>query len=246
MDTAEKTSQPANLTPIFIFLLIVAAFAVGSLWTKVQYLEGGKGAKTLGETTTGTTAPTTLPVGNIKAVSDSDHIRGNKNAQITLIEYSDLECPYCKSFHPTMQKILQEYDGKVRWIYRHFPLSFHVNAQKEAEASECVAELGGNDKFWEFIDKIFDRTTSNGTGFAIDKLGPLAAEIGVNQTKFQNCLDSGKYQQTVKDQMSDGSTGGITGTPGTIVIDGKGGKQLIPGALPYEQVKQIVEEALKS
>lgn len=87
-----------------------------------------------------------------RAVSDEDHILGAKNATITIVEYSDLECPFCRRFHPTMQQVLKEYDGKVRWVYRHFPLTqIHPSAQAMALASECAAEQG---KFWEMIDEI--------------------------------------------------------------------------------------------
>ena len=144
-----------------------------------------------------------------------------------------------------MQDLMKTYGDKIRWVYRHFPLSFHANAQKEDEAIECVAELGGNDKFWEYVDKIFERTTSNGTGFALDQLGPLAAEIGVDKTQFQSCLDSGKYTQHVKDDIADGTTGGVSGTPSTFLIDGSGKSQLIVGAQPIESFKTAIDSALK-
>lgn len=190
-----------------------------------------------------TTAPQTF--NDVKKVSDSDLIRGDKNAKLTLIEYSDLECPFCKTFHPTMKKLLADYDGKIRWVYRNFPLSFHANAQKEGEAALCVGKLGGDTKHWDFIDKIYDRTTSNGTGFALTDLGPLAKEVGVDQTKFQTCLDSGEMAQAVKDQETDGGTGGVTGTPTTLLVD-ENGKTLdgIPGAYPYDQAKAYVDKAL--
>lgn len=112
-------------------------------------------------------------------LKDSDYIRGDKNAPVTMIEYSDLECPFCKSIHPSLVRIMNEYPGKVKWVYRHFPLSFHANAQKEAEAAECIGKLAGADKYWEFIDKVFERTTSNGTGFALTALPTLAGELGI-------------------------------------------------------------------
>lgn len=239
----QKKNLVSSFTPLLVILLIIASFVIGVLWSRVQNLEGPVAGATTKNTAP--TAPTPLPAGNIKPISASDHIRGDKNAKVTLVEYSDFECPFCKSFHPTLLKILNDYDGKVRLVYRHFPLSFHANAQKEAEASECIASLGGNDKFWEFVDKIFERTISNGTGFALDKLGPLASEIGINQQEFQKCLDSGKFTALVAEQLADGQAGGITGTPGTFVIDSKGNKKIIPGALPYESVKASVESALK-
>lgn len=239
----EKNPSP-SYTPILIAALIIAAFFIGMLWTKVQNLEKG-GSSQLG-TASPTSAPakTQQPSGKIKPVTDKDHIRGNKDAKLSLVEYSDLECPFCKSFHSTMQEVLKTYGDKVRWVYRHFPLSFHANAQKEAEASECVAQLGGNGKFWKYADTIFARTTSNGTGFALDKLGPLAQEVGVSQAEFQKCLDSGKYTKLVQEQITDGTTGGVTGTPSTFIIDAKGNSQIIVGAQPIEALKTAIDQAL--
>lgn len=232
-----------------IGVLIVAAFLIGSLWTKVQYLEknGSSTKDTAGQTAPQAAAPdqTGQPSGKIKEVTNKDHIRGNKNAKLSLVEYSDLECPFCKRFHPTMQDLLKTYGDKIRWVYRHFPLSFHANAQKESEATECVAELGGDDAFWSYVDKMFEKTTSNGTGFALGELGPLAAEVGVNQSAFQSCLDSGKYTKLVQDQISDGTTGGVSGTPSTFLIDASGKSQIIVGAQPIESFKSAIDAALK-
>jgi protein-disulfide isomerase len=144
-----------------------------------------------------------------------------------------------------MQQLMTDYGGKVAWVYRQYPLSFHQNAEKEAEASECAAELGGNDAFWKFADKIFERTTSNGTGFALDALGPLAKEIGLDQTKFQKCLDSGKYAQLVQQEENDGQTAGVTGTPGNIVWTKDGKAQLVEGAVPLSALKSVIDPLLK-
>lgn len=230
--------------PFLVGALVLCAFIIGSLSTRVQTLE--KGTATTGLPTTAGAPTPAAPAGKIKEVTDADHIRGNKNAKVTLVEYSDFECPFCKTFHPTMKQVLETYGDDVRWVYRHYPLSFHnPGAQKQAEASECVAELGGDEKFWEFTDKIFERTTSNGTGFPVANLGPLAAEVGVNQAQFQSCLDSGKYTKLVEDQFADGTTGGVSGTPSTFVIDDSGNSKIIVGAVPIDQLKPAIDEALK-
>lgn len=114
-------------------------------------------------------------------IKPTDYVRGTQGAPVTIVEYSDLECPYCKRFHPNMLQLMQEYNGKILWAYRHFPLSFHANAEKEAEATECVGKLGGAEKYWTFIDKVYERTTSNGTGFALENLPRLAKEIGITE-----------------------------------------------------------------
>lgn len=188
--------------------------------------------------------PSANTVGDLKPVSKDDHIVGSANADVVLVEYSDMECPFCKRFHPTMLQLMEDYKGKVAWVYRHFPLSFHANAQKEAEASECVADLGGNDKFWKFTDAIYERTTSNGTGFALADLKPLAEEVGVDGTKFQDCLDSGKYTAKVNQDLAEGQQAGVTGTPGTVVVVKGEAKSIIPGALPIDSIKTIIDGVL--
>jgi len=185
------------------------------------------------------------PAGAIPPLTAEDHIRGDAGAKLTWIEYSDFECPFCKRFHPTMLKMLEEFKGKIKFVYRHYPLSFHANAEKEAEASECAAELGGNKAFWAYVDKIFERTTANGTGFALGDLAPLAKELGLNSAKFQSCLDSGKYAAKVQQQQSGGQAAGVNGTPGSFLIGRDGKAQLISGAVPYEQVKAAIEAQLK-
>src|SRR3989344_4619471 len=97
----------------------------------------------------------------IRPVTDADHILGNPGAEIVIVEYSDTECPFCKQFHKTMNTIMAEYgkEGKVAWVYRHFPIEqLHKKAQKEAEATECAAELGGKSAFWDYINRIFEIT----------------------------------------------------------------------------------------
>jgi protein-disulfide isomerase len=236
----------------FIQGVVVGVVIVGLLGG--VYMLGAKNGTSVSLGTKGTVnapAPTgTAPdpsqpaVGTVKAISKDDHIIGKTNAKIILLEYSDLECPFCKQFHPTMQQLVDTYGDKVAWVYRNFPLSFHANAQKEAEAAECVADLGGNDKYWKFIDAIYERTTSNGTGFALDKLASLAKEVGVDQNKFNDCLNSGKMTKKVQTDLTEGQAAGITGTPGTIImVDGKA-QSIIPGALPFASIKTQIDALL--
>ena len=175
-------------------------------------------------------------------INSNDHIRGDKNALITMVEFSDFQCPYCKKFNPTMQKVMEDYKGQVRWIYRHFPLGFHKNAQKSAEASECAGEQG---KFWEFADKAFENSQSDGTGLNTEDLKKYAKELDLNTSKFNDCLSGGKFAGKVKDDMTSGQVAGVTGTPGTILIDKDGNTQLISGALPYSQIKSKIDSVLR-
>ena len=178
--------------------------------------------------------------------SKRDHIYGNPNAKISLIEYSDFECPFCKRFHPTAKKLVDVSGGKVNWVYRHFPLAFHnPGAQKQAEASECANELGGNKAFWKYTDSIYERTKSNGDGFPVHKLTPLAKEIGLDESKFRTCLESGKYTARVKEDLIEGTQIGINGTPRNILLNNEtGAVKLKPGAIPLATLKAEVERLL--
>ncbi len=193
-----------------------------------------------------TAAPAAATFNDISPITKNDYLRGDKNAKLTLVSFTDLECPFCKQFHPTISKLLTDYKGQVNVVFRFYPLSFHANAPKEAEAALCVGKFGGQDTFWSFVDKIFERTTSNGTGFALTALGPLAKEVGVDQTKFQTCLDSGEMAARVAAETADGNKGGVTGTPSTLIVNPKTGKTLggIPGAYPLDQAKTFIDKAL--
>lgn len=184
---------------------------------------------------------------NVDPLRDSDHIRGEKSARVLLIEYSDLECPFCKRFHPTAQQAVDEYKGEVAWVYRHFPLDqIHSKADKEAEAVECAAELGGEDGFWKLTGKIYEVTPSN-NGLNLDDLPKLAQEVGLDQAKVKACLDSGKYASRVEEDYQSGIKAGVQGTPGNILLDTKTGKTVsIPGAVPFESLKSSIDSMLKS
>ncbi len=177
----------------------------------------------------------------------ADHIFGSPDAEISLIEYSDFECPFCKRFHPVAKEIVEIYKGKVNWVYRHFPLDFHnPGAQKEAEASECAAELGGNEAFWKYADRIYKDTRSNGEGFPISKLTPLAVEIGLDEKLFAECLDSGRHTARVQADFDNGAQSGVRGTPGNILLNNKTGKaKFVPGALPIATLRAVVDQLLK-
>jgi protein-disulfide isomerase len=170
-------------------------------------------------------------IADIQLAAD-DHVRGDKNAKVTLVEYSDFQCPYCGAVTPTLEKILSDYKGKVKLIFRHYPLSFHENAQKAAEASECASEQG---KFWEMHDKMF----TNQSALTVDNLKQYAKDLKLNTTKFNSCLDSGKYAQKVKDEETQGTQYGVEGTPATFVNG-----TLVSGAVPYDSFKQVIDAAL--
>lgn len=183
----------------------------------------------------------------IRPVTAEDHILGNPNAVLKIVEYSDTECPFCKVFHGTMKKVMDVYgkDGKVAWVYRHFPIDqLHSKARKEAEATECANELGGQQKFWEYIDLVYSTTNSN------DSLDPaelpkIAAKVGLDVKAFNTCLSSGKYAAKVEADYQDAVKAGGRGTPNSIIVSADGTKTVIQGAQSYEAVKNIIDALLK-
>ena len=184
---------------------------------------------------------------NILSVSDNDHIRGDKNAPVKIIEFSDMECPFCKKFHETMLNIINEYgaNGQVAWIYRHFPLKqLHPLAQKAAEATECAAKMGGNNAFWQYLDQYMAPQSSE-ENLISNNFTKIAENIGLNKSQFENCLNSGEFSDKIDAQAQDAVNSGAQGTPYSVIIAKNGKKYEINGAQPYEKVKAIIEEALK-
>jgi len=175
------------------------------------------------------------PSSPVAAVTAADHVRGT--GTVTLIEYSDYQCPFCQRFHSTMQQVMKDYSGKVRWVFRHYPLSFHPNAQPAALAAECAAEQG---KFWEFTDAAYEN--QNDLGDAL--YSKIASDLKLNKSKFDSCVSSKKFANAVTDDQSSGSSAGVDGTPATFIVAADGSQQLVPGALPYEQVKPMIDAAL--
>lgn len=180
----------------------------------------------------------------VRPVDENDHIRGNPNAPILLVEYSDYDCPFCSQFHETMQRVMEKYgtDGSVAWVYRHFPIvQLHPNAPEIAAASECVAELGGNEAFWTFTDLVFaekpieERGGQRVLGFTdTARLPEFAEAAGVDQSRFELCANSGKYDEAVQASVEEAQAAGGRGTPHTLIIAGNEVLGTIPGAFPFD------------
>jgi len=243
---AIRESVLERLLPVLLVATVVLAFVVGLLWQKVSSLEGGK--TTEKSQPSDTAQPPTdgklseEQAGKVEKVSEKDHIRGNREAKVFLIEYSDLECPFCARFHPTAQQALKEYGDDLAWVYRHFPLdTIHSRAQPAAQAAECAAELGGEETFWLFIDEIFgnQEQTLSDSG-----LKSTAARLGLNPDLFSECVENGRYQDKVEEQYQSGLTAGVTGTPGNFVMNNKGEVWVILGAVSFESLKGTIDEAL--
>lgn len=190
-------------------------------------------------------AGNTQPTGGVANVSaDDDAVLGNPDAPVTIIEFSDFQCPFCRKFwRETLPQIKKDYllTGKAKLVYRDFPLTqLHPGATPAAEGAECAKEQGG---FWEMHDAIFEEQEQQGQGtiqFTADDVKKWAAKIGLNTSKFNQCLDSGKYKQEVDKDIADGSAAGVTGTP-AVFVNGR----LIVGAQPFAAFKAVIDEELK-
>lgn len=172
-------------------------------------------------------------------LSDADQVKGEEDAPVTIVEYSDFQCPFCKRFYEqTLPSIEEKYiaTGKVKLVYRHFPLSFHQNAQVAAESAECA---GDQDKFWEMHDMLFENGSGDGTGLSKEDILGYAETLELDVTAFTECLDSGKYTEKVADDMTMGASQGVSGTPGFLVNG-----VLVVGAQPFSVFEAAIEAAL--
>ncbi len=175
----------------------------------------------------------------INDFTDDDPFMGDKNAPVTLIEWSDYECPYCKTFfNDALPEIKEKYikTGKVKFVYRDFPLSFHKNAYPAAIAAECAREQADDEMYFRYHDLIFE----NQSRLNEDNLKQFASDLGLKTDQFNNCLDSRKYKDEAKKDFIDGQSAGVRGTPG-FLLNGR----LISGAQPYSVFEAAIEKALQ-
>lgn len=176
-----------------------------------------------------------------------DHILGNVSAEVSLIEYSDFECPYCKRFHDTPKEVLKRYGGRVNWVLRNYPLAFHnPAAHSEALAAECVARLSDNATYWKYADALFANTRSNGTGLPADKSVDMLAEAdGIKAAVLTRCMGDTAIAKRIQQDIDDGTAAGVTGTPMTVVRNSRtGASQAVVGAVPIGTLLPVIEQML--
>jgi|SaaInlStandDraft_4_1057021.scaffolds.fasta_scaffold16076_2 protein-disulfide isomerase len=224
----ESSEDVGNLYKV---TLSVAGQTVDSYLTKDGNLFFPQGFETGGSVEGSVSDETEL----VEVSLDDDAVKGDANAPVTIVEFSDYECPFCgKYVQETYPSIVNEYinTGKVKYVFRDFPLSFHQNAQKASEAAECAGEQG---KYWEMHDYLF----ANQDYLAVENLKGYAKDLGLDTAEFNDCLDSGKFADEVEADLLDGQAYGVSGTP-AFFINGK----LISGALPFAAFKAEIDAAL--
>lgn len=191
---------------------------------------------------TGNASPVTGNISFVRPVSVQDHILGDPNAPVKLIEYSDFDCHYCGVFQHTLQRIMHDYGptGDVAWVFREFPLEkIHPNALATARAAECVAKTAGNDAFWKFADLMFINQPVNPINF-----GQYAAQAGANPTAVANCIMNGSVNARVASDIANALKIGARGTPYTVILGNGAAPVVVDAAYPYSYIKQEIDTAL--
>ncbi len=230
------------VSSILIVLLVVASFFIGSLWTKVQYLEkngSNPSAVVAGQGAPQGNQPQT-PGQKVNVGVGHLPVNGKENAKVTVVAFEDFRCPFCERFFTqTEPQLIKDYvdTGKVKLYYRHYQF-LGAASVVAGNAAECANE---QNKFWEFHDYLYKNqpSESDTSMYTTDKLTEIAGSLGLNAVQFKSCLSSNKYQKNVDQDLADGQKSGVTGTP-TVFINGLP----IVGAQPYSAFKIIIDQEL--
>jgi len=266
MPETKKTKPKSLVTQLFgsnnlIYILsgglVLAAFFLGYFYGQLTVLKTGgvaqaKGNAVLGSDNAQAPSQPQQPTTGVASIDD-DPVMGDKNSPVTIVEFSDYECPFCKRhFDETFPQLVKEYidTGKAKLVYRDLPLPFHdPMATKEAIAANCARKQGGDSKYFEYHDEIFTRTSSNGNGLSESDLTTIATDIGLNLNNFNSCLQDPAQEDEVKKDLADASKAGATGTPSFVIgkstsngeIDG----DLVVGAQPFAAFQAVIDPLLE-
>lgn len=222
----QQQNTAANIIRIIIVLAILAmivTFIVAKASNKKPAIDNG---------------PTTV---EILQVTSTDQVRGDRNAPITIVEYSDFQCPYCVKYYPALKQVVENYPGQVRWVSRNFPLSGHLAAKGASLAAMAAGEQG---KYWEYADLLAANSQYDGTGLAEPDLTKYATSLGLQLIKFNTDRQSQTFENIIEKDVASGTALKIEGTPASYLIDKNGNVETIPGYLTYEQLKTKIDTKL--
>lgn len=178
----------------------------------------------------------------VSPFTDDDHVYGSPDAKLKLLEFSDLDCPFCKTIHVTLKRLVDESDGKIAWVFRNFPLTErHPSAGNKAMVAECISDIAGNDTYWQFLNAYFSQQDASAS---VDLAMNIAELLGVNRQELQNCYEEGRFEDRITSHIQDAVTAGANGTPYTVVVT-KNKNIPIGGAQPIENFKKIIDPLLK-
>lgn len=233
------------LIVLLVLITFVGGFFVGSIWTENEMLRSGVRPTGIVDGNFPSQLPNDMPepqIDRLPEITSADHIFGNPDAQIVIVEYSDMNCPFCRRFHPTMKEIVERFEGQVAWVYRHF--AFQTQESSDAAVvSECIADTKGNDAFWEYLDVLFEEADLAGR-LSRAMIVESAVAVGLTEAQANDCISNPEYQAIVAAQRDGGAGAGVTGTPASILVDGGEPQEFISGALPIEQLISTVEKYL--
>jgi protein-disulfide isomerase len=237
-----KKFMPKSSSQILVALLVIAAFLIGVLFTKVQYLEKGQTANNQQAAAPTQNAGPNVPVAGAKVNVGAGHfpIQGNKDAKVTIIEFADFRCPFCEQFFTqTEPQIIKDYvdTGKVKFAFRNFAFLGPASTIA-ANASECANDQG---KFWDFYNYLYKNqpAETDTTMYNTDTLTQAAVSLGMNDGTFRSCMDNKTDDAKAAKDMTDGQTAGVNGTP-TFFINGVS----VVGAQPYAAIKAVIDQEL--
>jgi len=247
----KSENSPLNLSGAII--IAGALIAVAIIWTQKPASNASNPSADASKA-----IQNQLPQVTLSPITPTDHIFGDPNAPVKIVEYSDPSCPYCQLFNPTMEQIIGEYGptGQVAWIYRQFPLDkpdasghiLHPNSGRQAEALECAAGVGGNTVFWKYEKAWYDAFPQNGAQetSAVDdaQIAAAAKAAGLDAVSFNDCLTSGRFKTRVDDEYTSGINAGVSGTPYVIIITPSGTKIPLAGAESYSTLKNTIDALL--
>ncbi len=254
MDDNSQAQAPTTAKPILLnqYLIPLSVVIAGALIAGSVYLSNAPQTNQKGVVVQPQQPSEPADTGSTDAVAPvtaKDHIKGNLDAPIKIVEYSDFECPFCKQIHNTLNELMKKYEasGEVAWVYRHFPLEqLHPkNAMRVAIASECAVEQGGNDMFWKFTDTFFAVTPSNDRTDLTTVFPKIYADIGLDATKMATCIESGRYDAHIQEEIANAVATGGRGTPWSILIAPDGTTASMNGAQPLPAWEQAIAQMLQ-
>ena len=235
VEVNKKSLMDILLIIVFILLIVFGGYLY-TISKQVTELTGGEGNKVIvdnnvpSDNTPAVQKP--IIVDNMK-INDADHVIGKEGSDVEVILFTDIECPFCSSFHSTFHQAIDEYEGRVAFTIRHFPLErIHPNAKLAANAAECAAY---QDNFLEYMDIAM----KNKNDLSVEALKKYALDLGLDSSKFDGCLDNTEKSAKVQNDINSGLSAGVNGVPATFVNG-----ELISGALPYAQLKALIEKYL--
>lgn len=230
-----------NVNPILVGILVIAAFLIGSMYTKISYLEKGNGTTAQPTIAQGSIPPTTPAPGQKVNVSEGNlPALGDKNAKVTVIEFADFRCPFCEKWFTDVEgNLIKDYinTGKAKLVFRNYAF-LGAASTVAANAAECANEQG---KFWDYHDYLYKNQPpeTDTSMYTVDNLTTIAGNLGMNTDQFKTCLSSNKYQKNVDADLADGQKAGVSGTP-SMFVNGV----ITVGAQPYSTFKTLIDQAL--